>query len=286
MQAAIRRVGARFICAMIAALASLPAGGCGNTHGNSDAGTSGSGGGSSGTSAGGIGGAGSGGGGGTSGGACSPACGEARDCCDRQCVNLQNDPRHCGRCGRACSAETFCSAGECVVPPCDSTCSGASHCCGTMCCGPTQLCCDPQGPIDMGPRCLDPDERGTCPMGCAPLCICADPNTPIATPLGERAIASLREGDLVYSIDRGALAVVPIARTHSTAVSHHSVMRIELRSGASLLISPGHPTADGRRFADLHAADLLDGVEITKAELVPYEHDATYDIMPASDTAA
>jgi hypothetical protein len=155
-----------------------------------------------------------------------------------------------------------------------------------MCCGATQLCCDPQGPIDMGPRCLDPDERGTCPMGCAPLCICADPNTPIATPQGERAIAELREGDLVYSIDRGALAVVPIVRTHSEAVSHHSVMRIELRSGASLLISPGHPTADGRRFADLHAADVLDGVVITSAQLVPYEHDATYDILPASDTGA
>jgi hypothetical protein len=136
----------------------------------------------------------------------------------------------------------------------------------------------------MGPRCLDPNERGTCPMGCAPLCICADPETPIATPSGERPIASLRAGDLVYSIDRGQLAIVPIVRTQRTAVSGHHVMRVQLSSGSVLQISPGHPTADGRTFEALTAGDRLDGVEITAAELVPYRHDATYDILPASDT--
>jgi hypothetical protein len=123
-------------------------------------------------------------------------------------------------------------------------------------------------------------------MGCAPLCICADPTTPIATPSGERAIAELQVGDLVYSIDRGQLAAVPILRTNRTPVLDHQVMRVALRTGGVLLISPGHPTADGRLFSDLRAGALLDGVEIVSAELVPFSHDATYDILPASDTHA
>jgi hypothetical protein len=123
-------------------------------------------------------------------------------------------------------------------------------------------------------------------MGCAPLCICADPETPIATPSGDRPIASLGAGDLVYSIDRGALVIVPLVRTQRTPVSNHRVMRVTLQSGGVLLISPLHPTADGRHFADLRAGDALDGVAVTSAELVPYAHDATYDILPDSDTHA
>ena len=116
--------------------------------------------------------------------------------------------------------------------------------------------------------------------------MCADPETPIATPTGDRPIASLRTGDLVYSIDRGQLVVVPIVRTQRTSVTRHHVMRLTLQSGSVLQITPGHPTADGRRFEALAGGDRLDGIEITAAELVPYRHDATYDILPDSDTGA
>jgi hypothetical protein len=50
-------------------------------------------------------------------------------------------------------------------------------------------------------------------------------------------------------------------------------------------ISPGHPTADGRRFADLRSGDRLDGALIVSARIVPYRFAFTYDILPASDTA-
>ena len=93
-------------------------------------------------------------------------------------------------------------------------------------------------------------------------------------------------GDLVYSIDRGRLAIVPILRTQRTPVFDHHVMRLALQTGAVLLVSPGHPTADGRLFSDLSTGQTLDGVPITSAELVPFMHDATYDILPASDTHA
>jgi len=67
-------------------------------------------------------------------------------------------------------------------------------------------------------------------------------------------------------------------------VSDHRVVRVELESGRILEISPGHPTADGRTFGDLRAGDRLDGARVVSAELVPYMHGFTYDILPASDT--
>jgi hypothetical protein len=114
--------------------------------------------------------------------------------------------------------------------------------------------------------------------------VCASPDTMIATPTGERPIAELRVGELVYSADDGGLVAVPIAAVHHRLVDDHRVVRVALESGRVLEISPGHPTADGRFFGDLRGGDRLDGVLVLSAELVPYLHDATYDILPASDT--
>jgi len=120
--------------------------------------------------------------------------------------------------------------------------------------------------------------RGGCP-------VCAAPNTPIATPSGERPIAELRVGDLVYSVTDRGIAVVPIARVGRTPVHSHHVVRVELEHGSMLEISPAHPTADGRTFGDLIAGSLLDEQHhVVSAHLVPYTYDATYDILPDSDT--
>lgn len=217
-------------------------------------------------------------------GACSPACESSRDCCGTECTNLANDPRNCGRCGNACTAAgTYCTAGGCTAIPCTTTCTSGT-CCGNECCGTGQICCDPQGPLDVGPHCTAPDARGTCPQGCAPICVCASPDTPIATPDGERPIASLRAGDLVYSAHQDAIVPVRIARTNRQAVLSHHVMRVTLQGGTVLEISPGHPTADGRTFGDLRAGERLDRRAIVSVERVPYAHPFTYDILPDSDT--
>jgi hypothetical protein len=63
-------------------------------------------------------------------------------------------------------------------------------------------------------------------------------------------------------------------------------VRATLATGAVLEISAPHPTADGRRFGDLRVGDDLGGMPIVAAEVVPYWHDATYDILPASDSGA
>jgi len=120
-------------------------------------------------------------------------------------------------------------------------------------------------------------------QSCCP--ICAAPNTPIATPDGEKPIASLTIGDLVYSVDNEAIRAVPLVRVAHTPVVHHRAMRIALENGQVLEISPGHPTADGRRFDSLVPGSLLDEQHrVVAAELVPYRYDATYDILPASST--
>jgi hypothetical protein len=114
--------------------------------------------------------------------------------------------------------------------------------------------------------------------------VCASPNTLIATPDGERAIAGLREGDLVYSVDRDMIRAVPILRATKTPVSLHHVLRIVLANGRTLEISPDHPMSDGQALSSLSEEKMLDGQQVHSIQLIPYAHEATYDILPASDT--
>jgi hypothetical protein len=166
------------------------------------------------------------------------------------------------------------------------TCAGTEFCCGNTCCTSDQLCCAIPGPVATPATCQAPDPvTMTCEKGCS-ACVCASPDTPIATPRGERPIADLAVGDLVYSVDHDAIVAVPILRTHRAPVHDHHVVRVVLAGGVVLEISPRHPTADGRTFGDLVAGDLLDRLTVISVEQVPYAHPFTYDILPASDTHA
>ena len=133
-------------------------------------------------------------------------------CCGDQCVNTTNDFKNCGACGKACTGQNpFCDNGTCKPnPPCDSgtQCPGVALCCGGNCCAAGDICCDVPGPVVTGVACTKPTAEGSCPLGCK-TCVCTSPDTPIATPSGERAIAELRVGDLVYSVDHGATVAVP-----------------------------------------------------------------------------
>jgi hypothetical protein len=95
-------------------------------------------------------------------------------CCGNGCVNLQNDPFNCGKCDNVCPATApFCDNGTCGRPPCEANvfCVGTATCCGNMCCGVGQLCCEEQGPVSRAPVCFTPTaDQKTCPQGCAPDC--------------------------------------------------------------------------------------------------------------------
>ena len=147
---------------------------------------------------------------------------------------------------------------------------------GQPCATPGQDC----GVGDLGIVC-----KGGVWTWLAPSAGCAAPDTMLATPEGDRPIASLAVGDLVYSVDHDAVVAVPLVRVQRTPVVGHHVMRVVLTSGAVLQISARHPTADGRWFKELTAGSALDQTHtVASAELVPYGYDATYDVLPASST--
>jgi len=181
--------GALAGCGSVSPAGSGTGGGAGSGHGGAigaggttgSAGTTGVGGttGAGGTT--GVGGSdGTGGttGAGGSGGICTVLCMNGRTCCgNNTCLNLQNDPFNCGKCGNVCMGTTsyctggMCQAPICATPPGAGVCSPNSSCCGAGCCGPGQLCCDPQGPIGGEPTCYTPTpDQPTCPQGCAPSC--------------------------------------------------------------------------------------------------------------------
>lgn len=221
---------------------------------------------------------------GSGGAACGDCAGFA--CCDGACVNTDNDVANCGTCNAPCAgANPYCNHGICGTPPCapDLDCGPNAFCCDASCCAPGQLCCTVPGPVGETTSCAEPTADGTCPKGCVE-CKCAAPDTPIATPDGERPIAALRVGDLVYSVDGGALRAVPVVQVHQQPAEHHAVMRVVLADGAVLEMSPRHPTADGRTFGALRAGDRLDGAVVVSSTLVDYRFDRTFDVLPASDT--
>ena len=207
-------------------------------------------------------------------------------CCGTSCINKNNDIKNCGSCNNICPGPNpYCDNGTCGKPPCSagSICEAGELCCGTKCCKTGELCCAVPGPIEMGPSCAPPTSDGTCAKGCLG-CVCASPDTPIATPMGERMIADLVAGDLVYTVRGQAVVVVPILRVNRVAAHDHHVVRVTLDSGRILEISPRHPTAEGRTFADLRPGDRLDGARVVEAVLIPYTHAFTHDILPDSDT--
>ena len=64
----------------------------------------------------------------------------------------------------------------------------------------------------------------------------------------------------------------------------HQVIHVRLSDGRELWVSPGHPTADGRRLVDLKIGDVLDSARVTLVERVRYLGITTFDILPSGST--
>ena len=125
----------------------------------------------------------------------------------------------------------------------------------------------------------DPCSCSICPGGscttagdrvlCETESVCASAETPVATADGERPIASLHPGDLVYSADHGALRLVPLLEVSRTAVFHHRVIEVHLSNGALLRMSAGHPLADGRLLGSVEVGDRLEGANVVERREIP-----------------
>jgi len=123
------------------------------------------------------------------------------------------------------------------------------------------------------------------PVNC-PICLAL--GTRIATPTGEVAVQDLRVGDVVWTqAARGERVAAPLVAVGTTPVPEtHEVVRLVLADGRAVLVSPGHPTADGRPVGALRAGDVLDGATIASAERVAYTAGFTFDVLPAGASGA
>lgn len=124
-----------------------------------------------------------------------------------------------------------------------------------------------------------PGVRPNCP-------ICLAASTLIATPGAEVRVTDIRVGMIVWTQDAAGHRIAePVLEVGSVAVPRsHLMVHLVMADGRSLLVSPGHPTADGRTAGELRAGQAFDGSAVTLWELVPYGADRTYDILPAGAT--
>lgn len=167
----------------------------------------------------------------------------------------------------------------CVKP---EDCTGAGICPCDGCADGEEMCLqDSECVLATGPQgnALCRNDDGTCGV-----CRCASPDTPIATASGNRAIRDLRVGDLVYSVHRDSIQLVPIKRIHRVAAVNHHVLRVEFASGAKFEMSAMHPTANGKPLSAFGVGDELMGERIVRVTRIPFQHSHTYDILPDSDT--
>jgi hypothetical protein len=119
----------------------------------------------------------------------------------------------------------------------------------------------------------------TCP-------ICLAPQTQIDTPSGPIAVADLRVGDAVWTVDlSGVRHAATIVKTVRVPVpSTHRMIHVVLEDGRELWSSPGHRTVDGHSMADLRTGDFLNNGRIVRLEEEVYRQPATYDILPSGHT--
>ncbi len=129
----------------------------------------------------------------------------------------------------------------------------------------------------------EPKIEGACPE-------CLSGNTLIDTPNGQVPVKDLRVGMRVWTalsdvLASGTRQTATVLKTSRTKVpADHKMVRLVLADGRELLASPGHPTADGRPIGTLSSGDLIDGTRVISADLVPYDEDYTYDILPSEGT--
>jgi hypothetical protein len=136
------------------------------------------------------------------------------------------------------------------------------------------------------------DQRGNVavasrtPSGQPPCPICLARGTRIATPSGDIAVEDLKIGAVVWTLDAaGAKVALPLIEIGSTPVpATHRVVQLRLSDGRAVDVSPGHPTADGRKVGDLRGGDGYDGAVVVSAELVSYAGGATFDVLPVGAT--
>ncbi len=116
-----------------------------------------------------------------------------------------------------------------------------------------------------------------------PICLAA--GVGIATPTGEIPVQDLRPGMRVWTTDSGGHRIIGVVLEtgHMQAPIGHEVVRLVLWDGRSVLVSPQHPTADGRTVGELEPGARYDGSTVMSTALVAYGG-RTWDLLPSGPT--
>jgi len=119
-----------------------------------------------------------------------------------------------------------------------------------------------------------------------PCTKCLAEDTLIDTPSGLVPVKDIRAGSPVWTTDKAGRRVSGVVTKTSKVpvLLTHRMIHLALDDGRELVVSPGHPTADGRSVGDLMRGDLYDGASVASAERLPYGESATYDILPSGET--
>ena len=115
---------------------------------------------------------------------------------------------------------------------------------------------------------------------------CMSGNSEISTPNGSVPIKDLKEGDLVWTVDRFGHKVqtVIVQKTKRLVSKNHKMAHIILKDGRELIVSPGHPTIDNKEIGNLVKGQVLDKSQIVSVRIMPYREKYTYDILPSGKT--
>lgn len=116
--------------------------------------------------------------------------------------------------------------------------------------------------------------------------ICLAKHTLIDTSKGAVAVEDLQIGASVWTVNKSGKRVVGVVeKVSKTAVpSDHKMVQLVLYDGRTLLVSPGHPTIDGRTVGDLALGDNYDGSQVKTFERVSYDEGYTYDLLVSGET--
>ncbi len=117
---------------------------------------------------------------------------------------------------------------------------------------------------------------------------CLPPYVKISTPFGPRAIKHICKNDIVWTTNSvGHRAQARVKQIVKRKVHEdHKILWLVLADGRQLYSSPGHPNAKGEDLATLVRGDYLDNSQIISIELLAYEGEYTYDILPEGEPGA
>lgn len=190
--------------------------------------------------------------------------------------------------GNRCSVDSDCASGNlcnrniCISPigrqcdgPSDTSCPSNFEC--VEGCGP---------PVVRYPDSTPPSYFCQLKGYNRPCPICLAKNTLIDTPQGAIPVQEIKKGEFVWTVTKlGRRVLGTVVETSNTFVPpDHKVIKLVLSDGRMLFVSPGHPTVDGRTAADLAPGALYDGARVVSSDLILYNNEATYDLLPSGET--